>query len=99
MSFMGSVNGRAGTRRPRYYAQWGLETPQRIDNGLYRGGTGRVADRYIIAPIDVPYLDQGMTVGDLAASVAFGIVGALCVLGALEAIGLGIDGWLASVGY
>lgn len=102
MSYMNEVNGRgkfAAAPRRSFYAQWGMETARRNGNGLYRGGTGRIADRYIVAPIEIPYLDQGMTVGDLLAALALGIIGAVCVLALAEGIGIGTEGYLATLGW
>ena len=89
---------RAAKHEPRLYEQWGMEEPRYVSNAhsLYRGGQRDLLMRYIIAPSDrARVLNMGYTVLDALLSI--GVAAFMLLL--VHAIGMGLDGYLDSMGW
>ena len=95
--------GIVGHEKPRYspYPQWGMDEPRRVWNAhsLYRYGDACLWCRYIVKPREGKYLWMGLTVGDVATALGVALVMAPLVLLWVDFIGIGLDGYLDSVGY
>ena len=88
----------AAKHEPRLYEQWGMEEPRYVSNAhsLYRGGQRDLLMRYIIAPSDrARVLNMGYTVLDALLSI--GVAAFMLLLA--HAIGMGLDGYLDSMGW
>ena len=101
MSYLSQVNARrAGKHAPRrsMYPQWGMDEARPVSTGRYRGDTGDVQDLYLIRPRGCGLLSTGMTVADLAVSVSVGLFAAFWLWLMGQGAGIGIDGYLDSIG-
>ena len=91
------TRGTAAKHTPRYPLM-GMEEPRFTSNAhsLYRGGQRDLLMRYIIAPSDrARVLNMGYTVLDALLSI--GVAAFMLLL--VHAIGVGIDGYLDTMGW
>ncbi len=94
---MGEKNRRG--LHPRPYSQWGMEAPRLVSTGKYRADSGLLEDFYLIKPHGNGLLAVGMTIADLAASVAAGLFAAFWLWLMAQGVGIGIDGYLDKMGW
>lgn len=97
------IIGAGGNQPPKYspYPQWGMDEPRRVWNAhsLYRYGDACLWCRYIVKPREGKYMWMGLTVGDVVTALGVAAIMAPLVLLWIDFIGMGIDGYLDSVGY